>query len=230
MGIKQLLPALLLTLTAPAASASDFFSTAEPESLFDIGLRMGVNTSNRNVEKNVFDLWNRNSWGTGFNVGAVVNLNFRDYLSIQPGIFFDSRSNSWAYASSAGADLTQTIVSQFGKGRSYHINIPVLCSVHFNITDNLRWSLEAGPYLQINLKSNVNGKFSYPAIPASDPEDFKNARLRGCDFGMKFGTTLDILYHYNLGVHYLAGCLDAWKPSMLGGRNKEWVFSVGYNF
>lgn len=212
------------------ASAADFFSTEQPESLFDIGLRAGVNTSNRNIHKNTFDIWNRNSWGTGFNIGAVVNLNFRDYISIQPGIFFDSRSGSWAYASSEGTDLNAGALTQFGKGRTYNINIPVLCAIHFNVTDNLRWNIEAGPYLQVKLKNDINGKFSYPARVSDHDTEYATASLRTCDFGFKFGSSLDILYHYNVGIHYLAGCLDVWNPSFLGGRNKEWSFTIGYNF
>ena len=47
---------------------------------------------------------------------------------------------------------------------------------------------------------------------------------------MKFGSSLTILNHYTVGFDYLAGWLDAWKGDTLGGRNKGWVFYIGYDF
>ena len=146
-----LLPLLLLS---PAmAEAADFFDTSSPESLLSLGLRLGVNTTNRNLNKEVFDVWNVNSWGTGVDVGAVVNINFRNYLTIQPGIFYESRSGKYAYVNTAGydSDGVAQYMTQYGRDRSYNFTIPVMASFHFNLSDDIRWDLEAGPYFQFLL-------------------------------------------------------------------------------
>lgn len=224
---------LALAATVPAHGA-DFFDTSAAGSLIDLGVRLGVNTTNRNLNKEVFNVWNHNSWGTGVNVGAVVNMNFRNYLTIQPGIFYQSRSGQYAYVNIDGydSDGVAEYMMQYGKDRSYNFTIPVMCCIHFNLSDDIRWDVEAGPYLQLKLKSSVNGDFSYPVYdnPMANPEAYIPIEARKTDFGMKFGTGLRILNHYLVAVHYEAGWLHPWKDSRRGGRNKGWIFSLGYDF
>lgn len=226
MQIKSILASALLGGAALSASAADFFDASQPESLFNIGFRFGINTSNRTVSKNVFPEWHNNAWGTGIDVGAVVDLNFRDWLSIQPGLFFESRSGCYAYVCEYRDEFGEKqTLSQYGHDRSYNFTVPILCVAHFNVTDNVRWNVEAGPYLQFIIKDSVNDKFQYPAAPA----DFALAKGRNFDFGIKAGSSLTILKHYNFGIHYLAGWLHPWKGDVLGGCRKGWVFSIGYN-
>lgn len=225
-----------LAATFFSASSRNFFSTEEARSLFDIGVHFGINTSNRTIGKKVFDNWNSNSWGTGIELGATVDINFKDWISVQPGFFFESRSGNYAYSSLIVTEQDAiSSINQFGHGRSYNFTIPVLASAHFNVTEDVRWNVEFGPYLQFGLHNSFNEKAIYlsgnlPASPEVRPDQWESAKTRSFDFGFKFGTGLTVLRHYNFAVHYLAGCLDVWKPSRLGGRNKAWVFSVGYNF
>ncbi|MDE5956683.1 MAG: PorT family protein [Muribaculaceae bacterium] len=226
---------LPLLLVAPAlAEAATFFDTSVPESLMGVGVRLGVNTTNRNLNKDVFNVWNVNSWGTGVDVGAVVNINFRNYLTIQPGLFYESRSGKYAYVNTAGYDDdgVAEYMTQYGRDRSYNFTVPIMAQIHFNLSDDIRWDVEAGPYFQFKLKNSVNGDFSYPvyANPMANPVSYVPIESSKFDFGMKFGTGLRILDHYLVAVHYEAGWLKPWTDSRLGGRNKGWVFSVGYDF
>lgn len=227
---------ILLTLTVAAAaimpaSAEDFFSTDDPKQLFTFGARIGVNTSNRTISDSYFGIWNQNSWGTGFDLGVVADLNIKNFISIQPGFFYESRSGSFAYESTAfNEEGKPWIKPQLGKGRMYLFTIPVVASFHFNILDELRWNVDCGPYLQIKLRSTFDNKFEYPeASPTGMPEYIPGARTAKCDFGLKIGTGFDIFENYYIGVHYLAGFLHAWNPGKLGGHNKAWMFTIGYN-
>lgn len=227
---KFLFAAVAATMGIFNAGAVDFFSTEKPETLFDLGVRVGINTSNHTLNGSIANIWNRDAWGTGFDAGIVADLNFRDYLSVQPGFFFETRSGSFAYQST---DLlspnAESINTYLGKGRSYNFTIPVVASVHFNLMDELRWNVDFGPYFQIKLKSTFDNKFEYP-VATVNGLDYKNdPRIAKCDFGFKMGTSLTLYKHYYVGVHYLAGMLNAWNPGELGGRNKSWVFSIGYN-
>lgn len=230
--------ALIIAASASIpACAADFFDTSIPEKQFSIGLRFGVNTTNRNVASDTFNEWNCNSWGTGIDAGAVVDINIRNYFSLQPGFFYESRSGKYAYACQYDdAEGTPVALSQFGRFRSYNFTIPIMAAFHFNITDQLRWNAEIGPYVQIILKNSLGDGFIYPSPAApetglpSAPDGFSRAEASNFDFGFKFGSSLTILDHYTVGFHYMAGWLDVWKDSALGGRNKGWVFSIGYDF
>lgn len=231
---KNIILAFLAFSAASTSMAADFFDTSAAPSLIDLGVRLGVNTTNRNLKKEVFNVWNNNSWGTGINVGAVVNINFRNYLTIQPGIFYQSRSGKYTYVNIADYDeegVAQYKI-QYGNDRSYNFTVPVMACIHFNLSDDIRWDVEAGPYFQLRLKNSVNDKFEYPLYdnPAANPVLYEPIKARKNDFGMKFGTGLRILQHYLVAVHYEAGWLSPWKDSRLGGRSKGWVFSAGYDF
>ena len=231
--MKKLILSLAVGLAAMApAFGQDFFSTADADQLFNLGVRVGVNTSNRTISSNMASLWNHNSWGTGFTAGVVADLNIKNYISVQPGFFYESRSGAFAYQgydhNAAGESYKLT---QLGKGREYNFTIPIMASLHFNVLDELRWNIELGPYFQIKLKSTFDGAFYYPETTiAGTVEYFDNVKTARGDVGLKMGTSLDIYDHYHIGVHYLAGFCHPWNPGNLGGHNKEWLFTIGYNF
>lgn len=228
---KFILSLALTAIAAVPAAADDFFDTSDAENFIDFGARIGMNTSNRTLSNAAAPLWNQNSWGLGFNVGAVANLNFKNFISVQPGFFFETRSGAFAYKSldiidgEPGEPMTQ-----LGKGTDYIFTIPVVGSLHFNILDELRWNVDFGPYLQLKLKSTFDRSFEAPMTYTHGVYYFDNVRTAKADFGFKIGTSLDIYRHYYIGVHYLAGLCHAWNPGELGGHNKEWTFTVGYNF
>lgn len=237
--MKRLILSAVCAISMFGASAADFFSTDECPDMFTFGARIGVNTSNRTLGSDAIpDAYHHESWGTGFDIGAVVDLNIRDYLSIQPGFFFESRTGSYTLMGSVNDGATPPMISeiaQAGKRSSYNFTIPVMAVMHFNVTDDLRWNIEAGPYVAFVLDSRLKNKRFVVNGTADTPLFMQKAA--GFDFGVKMGTGLEILEHYYVGAHYLAGCLDAWKSSKTGnvtrsygGVTKAWVFSIGYIF
>lgn len=233
---KILTIAACAVIGAGSINAADFFSTEQSERLITFGARVGVNTSNRTIDSKAFpDFYNHESWGTGFDIGAVVNLNFRDYISIQPGFFFESRSsrhtiigNSGSIGLTPGSDCAQA-----GKNNTYNFTIPVMAIIGFNVTDDIRWTVEVGPYVSFVLNSKLNDT---KLINTTEPLFDRNSAC--VDFGFKLGTGMQVLKHYYIGAHYMAGCLDAWKDRNLanvmkqnyGGLTKAWVFTLGYDF
>lgn len=231
--MKKILLSALMVMAAISIQAQDFFSTDKADEPFTFGARVGFNTSNRTVNSSMVSVWNINAWGTGFDIGAVANINIRNYLTIQPGFFFESRSGSFVYQNKVKdiEDHKEVYNTQRGKGRDYLFTIPVMGIIHFNILEDLRWNVEFGPYVQLKLKSTFDRKFSYPELlPDGAIYYNESVKTSKCDFGFKMGTSLDICNNYYVGVHYLAGMLRAWNPAILGGHNKEWMFTVGYNF
>lgn len=239
MNIRNYLLSALLIAVSGSASASDFFSTEKSDRVFSLGIRAGVNTSNRTVASKSMEGYNVQSWGTGTDLGIVADLNIREYISIQPGIFFESRSGNYTFVTPFSDAEDVNYVTQAGHLRSYALTIPVLASFHFNITDDIRWDVDFGPYLSVVLGSDLSDKALTSTYGSPTPvTPVFSQKPAGTDFGLKMGTGLRILGHYYVGVHYQAGMTGAWKDLRIddhntfsyGGRTKAWVFSIGYDF
>lgn len=231
LTFKLLLAAFLSTSLYASAQETEFFSTEHCPELFTFGIRAGVNASNHTFPSGVFNAWSVNSWGSGFDLGGVVTLNIRDYLAIQPGFFFESRSGNYAYAADYITLLNKKDTQyQLGHSRSYFFNIPVLAQARFNVSENFRWNVDLGPYFQFKLHAS-DGDQIVVLERAADSNIYHQriASTNFFDFGFKMGTGLTYAGHYSFSIHYLAGMLDVWNYPK-GGRNKAWTFTLGYDF
>lgn len=231
MRIKSFLITLIAFLSSFSLKAQDFFSTEDAPQFFSLGARVGFNTSNRTFLNSAFTQWNNNSWGTGFDIGVMANLNFKDYLSVQPGIFFESRSGDYAYATDYITNFNKADqFYQLGHMRSYYLTVPIMAIVKFNLAERIRWSVEAGPYLQFCLRDSGEKNIDYLfRLATSNAYELYSAKSNKFDAGLKIGTGLTFYEHYYVGVHYLAGFCNAWTEPA-GGKNKAWTFTVGYDF
>jgi len=232
MKIRYILSSLAIIAATSSVSASDFVSTEPAERLFNFGVRLGVNASNRTFSKDYFNTYNVNSWGTGIDAGIVLNLNMRDFFSIQPGFFFESRTGNYSYVQDyINQNNENDNFSQIGHVRTYNFVVPVMLSFRFNIADNLKWLVEAGPYAQFKLHSSDSDKIevisqSSPSMPVA----IETAKSNFTDFGAKIGTGIMVNDHYSFSIHYLAGMSNVWKAPFEGGKNKAWTFTLGYDF
>lgn len=220
--------ALLFSVVSVPMQAQDFFDTSAPEHLITIGARVGLNTSNQTSPSDGTIL-SLDSWGTGFDAGAVVNLNFRDFFALQPGVFFESRSHDYSYISGISDDVNNLVLSSFGHTRSTWIKIPLLASVRFNPSYSLKWAVEAGPVFGFGMGGSDK---SHLDSPSTGLMTFRNGYFdarKKWSFGWKLGTTLRYADHYLVGVHYEAGTSSVYKD-LKGGHHKAWVFTLGYDF
>lgn len=232
--MKRIIASLLCAAAVAGASAADFFSTERSDELLTFGARIGVNTTNRTIGGNTLvTTYNQSGWGTGFDLGVVANLNFRDYLTIQPGLFYESRSGRYTLMGRQGADGPE--IAQAGKRNSYNFTIPVMAVIGFNVTDDVRWNVEAGPYVAFVMDSKLADTHYVDNELVAVPLFAQKAAT--VDFGFKLGIGTRVLGHYYCGVHYMAGCVPAWKDRKIdgmkqtfGGVTKGWVFSLGYDF
>ncbi|MDE5870033.1 MAG: PorT family protein, partial [Muribaculaceae bacterium] len=196
--MKLLISAVLFSVIAINAGATDFFSTGKSDDLFTIGARLGINTSNRTVDKNAAGSYNFQSWGTGFTAGVTASINIRDYLSIEPGLFFESRSGHSSFTSFPIPldNGTTCYVTQSAHRHTYNFNIPVLASMRFNVTQGLRWHVDFGPYVAFTLKSKLENKELLSTRPDLDNEVPFSAKAAPVDFGFNMGTALEIIGRY----------------------------------
>ncbi len=236
---KTVMMAFMALAGLQMAQGADFFSTAGSEDKFSVGARIGVNTTNRTISDNALPYcYHKESWGIGFNLGVVATFNIRDWISVQPGLFYESRSGSYTLTGDPkGSGLMEGYnASVSGTRNSYNFTVPVMAVFNFNVCDELRWGVEVGPYVSLLLGSNVNVKAAITDSPDSVflpiPE-----RASAFDFGFKMGTSLTLHRRWYAGVHYMAGCAKAWKllkvdnmEKNFGGITKGWIFSLGYDF
>ena len=219
---KLILPVILLTVSL-SSYATNFFDTSKPETPFGLGVRLGLNASNQTRSDHNLTS-NLDGWGTGFNAGAIFDLNIRNYISIQPGFFFESRSNNYTYI--YNADINSNHKIEYGHTRHFSFKIPIVASFRLNPADNVSLHLDLGTYFSYGFAGSDNGtvidKYTY--------EDGYFDNRNNFDFGFKMGMGLKFMKHYYAGIHYEAGVLDVWKDKALCGRHKAWTFTIGYDF
>lgn len=212
----SLISCVIISATSSAVAA-DFLDTRATEDLFNLGVRVGFNASNQTHTSDNMVL-NLDSWGTGFDAGVVCDINFRNFIAVQPGFFFQSRSNNYAYIHSAAPAITD-----YGHTRYTTFTIPILASLRLNPASNIRWSIDLGPYFQFGLGGSDKG------VAGTNFDDGYFDRRHKFDAGIKMGTGFRFFDKYYIGVHYMAGCRDVWKND-LAGKHKAWTFTLGYDF
>lgn len=234
--MKHLISSLLLAgaigLIPASASAEDFIDFGEYDGNFlSLGARIGFNTSNM-ADDSDGKIYCADSWGTGFDAGVVADLHIRDWFSIQPGFFFQSRSHNYTYIydprifnNVAGPD----VLSQYGHTRHTMFKVPVLFSLRMHPASSLLWTVDLGPVFNFG----IGGHTWYHDAENTGTPEYKSSYY-GDDYnrfmmGLKMGTGLQVLEHYYIGVHYEAGLRSARKFGM-GGRDKCWSFTIGYDF
>ena len=221
----------IILLIPSKINAQEFFDTSQATSFFSLGARLGFNTSNKTFPSGYYNIWNNNSWGTGFTGGIIANLNFREYLSIQPGLFYESRSGDYNYFTEYLNTFNEaTVHYDMGHVNTYNVTVPIMAIVKFNLADYIKWSVELGPYVQYTFKQigQNNIEILY-RLPQSSSYSSYIAAHKDYDVGLKLGSGLQFFRHYYIGFHYMAGLMNAWNLPP-GGKKKSWQFTVGYDF
>ncbi len=221
-------------------SYAQFFDTSASPRLFEFGVRAGFNTSNlSSPEESGADLeriQTNDTWGLGFTCGAVFDINLRRWISIQPGFFFETRTNKFAYLDTFTGMQSDGSVATFSKTAYSSFRIPVLVSAKFNIGPGIRWSVDLGPQFSYGLGGRQKSKVVAGIRIGNDGDfDVFNAKngyfdsRKRFEVGYKIGTGLTLKRHYYVGVHYEQGLSRPWKFTR-GGYNKCWDFTLGYDF
>ena len=95
--------------------------------------RLGVNFSNLTGDGDTKAL-------TGFTLGVGMDYGFSENWSLQSGLMFTSKGFK---------------VKDAFKARPIYLDIPILAAYKFNISDNTKFVINAGPYLAFGLGGKV---------------------------------------------------------------------------
>lgn len=242
-----LIMAALIAICIGASQAQSIvmFDKGRPSKIIQIGVRAGFNTSNlaTNYDKAFPDItWNHTQWRQGLTLGAVVDINLRNFFSIQSGLFYKSRGNDFHYL----VNDNESLVALDGKWRGNYFEIPLLASLRLGVFELAQLQVDLGPYFA----TGFGGKVKYDVFETDTEDPLKpeishksvkadyfgdKGMVQRYDWGIKTGVGLLLLQHYYLGVHFNYSCRNVLKEldgavKRPNGHNKAWTFTLGYNF
>lgn len=228
-----------MLLLAAVAVGMAFGANAQ-EKKVSFGVRAGMNISGINDKytgeldgASASDYESDFKSRVGFHVGVVMDWQLAGNFYLQPGLYYTTRGGK--------IDESQEDYKYEEKWRMGYLQLPVLASYRFNISDKVKWHVNAGPYVALGLggkvKYNDDGDkydikmFGTTPDDAEDDSDYKNG-IKRFDAGLSFGMGVSINKVY-VGVVYDLGLCniadkDAWKDYKI--RNRNFAITVGYNF
>ena len=249
MGNIKLITAFVISIILGTSTlySADFIDSSAPSQLVGIGLRRGINKSSTGINyHNIFsDLEiGTKSWETGFDAGAVVNLNLREFFTIQPGFFFQNKSFDSMLVMSVPSSTS--FACRMTHSRYYYFSIPVMMSFRFNLSNNLKLLTEVGPYFSFGMGGDTDFK-EYASIDQTGnisqqftvdyfgDSNMKYVQMKKYDWGFKMGVGLMLWNRYSFGIYYNAGCRNIANDNdaymhRASAKNKQWTFTLGYDF
>lgn len=234
---------LLLFASALLIEGGGYLSDIQAQDKVTWGIRGGLNISN--IGGNIKD---DDHWGgddvsfpakVGFNLGVIADIELGKSFYLQPGFYYSNKGFKQKYEYSEDG-YEEKSVEKYGLN---YFEIPILASYKLNINDNLRWEINAGPYIAIGIAGKSKYKeeaTDYPDysvnVPAfgtgetevedseGDKYDTTKGSLKRFDFGLQFGTGLTIKDHYYVGLRYDLGLLNTCDNAEDGQFyiNHEW--------
>jgi hypothetical protein len=192
-----------------------FSMTTQYYSQATFGVRAGLNLANM-TGKALDGLDNKSL--TTFNVGAVVDYELSESLSLESGLFLSNKGYKIEFS---GGSSTLNI---------NYLEIPVNVSYKLDVGDN-KLNLFAGPYIGLamggKLKTDVSGIDDVDIEFGTDDTD----QLKGSDFGLNVGAGFQI-EKISIRAQYALGLsnLDPAGESDMELKNAVIGISLGYMF
>lgn len=149
----------------------------------------------------------------GFNLGVGMDYGFSENWSLQSGLMFSSKGfkvkeGNWK-----------------DKYRPIYLDIPILAAYKFNISDNTKFVINAGPYLAIGL-GGKNKETDEEDIKLFDKDGYDWKRF---DLGIQYGIGLELSDRYLINLTGQNGFISP----VDGGddpKNMTFTIGVGYRF
>lgn len=149
----------------------------------------------------------------GFNLGVGMDYGFSENWSLQSGLMISSKG----YKVKEGEYKETT--------RPIYLDIPILAAYKFNISDNTKFVINAGPYLAFGL----GGKNKVDGIDESEKVFGDNGWNR-FDLGIQYGVGLEISEHYLVNLTGQNGFICPWDTEEGEDKCKNMTFSIGVGY
>lgn len=177
--------------------------------------RVGMNFSNVTKADNTKAL-------PGFQLGVGMDYGFSENWSLQSGLMISSKGYKY--------DYKDEYYNESYKARPIYLDIPILAAYKFNISDNTKFVINAGPYLAFGLggKCKYDEGGDYKLFKGEDGDD---AEMKRFDLGIQYGIGLEISEHYLVNLTGQNGFIS---PNNIDGledyKNMTFSIGVGYRF
>ena len=174
------------------------------------GVRVGLNMASASLSDDVDGVSSR----IGFSAGAILDIPVSRSFYIQPGLYYSQKGFKFDGRSRYGSD-TKTCTSTQG-----YVELPVLASYRYDLTDDLQLQVNAGPYFAVRLNNTVDDE-------EYDHEYFGSGSSGSVDAGLQIGGGVTYAKHYYAGLGYEWGFIEQERTH---SKNRNFFISIGYNF
>lgn len=148
----------------------------------------------------------------GFTLGVGMDYGFNENWSLQSGLMISSKG--FKFKEGDWKD----------KYRPIYLDIPILAAYKFNISDNTKFVINAGPYLAFGLGGKAKDDNFDLKLFKSDEGDWKRF-----DLGIQYGIGLELSDRYLINLTGQNGFISP----VDGGddpKNMTFTIGVGYRF
>lgn len=149
----------------------------------------------------------------GFTLGVGMDYGFNENWSLQSGLMISSKGFKFKEG------------DWKAKYRPIYLDIPILAAYKFNISDNTKFVINAGPYLAIGL-GGKNKETDEEDIKLFDKDGYDWKRF---DLGIQYGIGLELSDRYLINLTGQNGFISP----VDGGddpKNMTFTIGVGYRF
>lgn len=187
--------------------AQSLWDRSKPDNDFTFGVRAGVNFARTDMDY-------ATSSRTGFHIGGTVEWNIVKSLSVSSGLSY----------------VRKGFKSEFGKGRTDYLQIPLMLSYRIETPTKVMFHFNLGPYFALG----INGIVNYQPYDETFAYNYHQVSFGKTGFFKRFDTGITagayiVLGHLLAGVNYELGLIDIAK---VYGKfhNRNVAITVGYNF
>lgn len=155
----------------------------------------------------------------GFQLGVGMDYGFSESWSLQSGLIISSKG--YKYDAEDAHDYSF-------KARPIYLDIPILAAYKFNISDNTKFVINAGPYLAFGLggKCKYDEGGDYKLFKGEDGDD---AEMKRFDLGIQYGIGLELSDRYLINLTGQNGFIS--PKNYDGGKDyKNMTFSIGVGY
>lgn len=149
----------------------------------------------------------------GFQLGVGMDYGFSENWSLQSGLMISSKG----YKVKEGEYKETT--------RPIYLDIPILAAYKFNISDNTKFVINAGPYLAFGL----GGKNKVDGVDESEKVFGENGWNR-FDLGIQYGIGLELSDRYLINLTGQNGFICPWDTEDGEDKPKNMTFSIGVGY
>lgn len=158
----------------------------------------------------------------GFQLGVGMDYGFSESWSLQSGLLISSKG--YKYDAKDVHDYSY-------KSRPIYLDIPILAAYKFDISDNMKFVINAGPYLAFGLggKCKYDEGGDYKLFKGEEGDD---AEMKRFDLGIQYGVGLELNERYLINLSGQNGFISPYNypDGYEGDKAKNMTFSIGVGY